>query len=146
MILFNNLYLVNYLNQLIIRNKKSTYKFFMASSFQLIQEIENPWLKNNFSNIRVGDLLKISLIIQEGNKERVQFAEGIVISKNNARLNTTITIRKVIQGIGVERTYLIHSPKISNIKIIKKSKVRRAKLYYLRSRYGKASRLKQKLK
>lgn len=116
----------------------------MVSSLQLIQEIENPQLKNNFDHIDVGDLLKISLIIQEGNKERTQFAEGIVISKNNSRLNTTITIRKIIQGIGVERTYLVHSPKILSIKTIKKSKVRKAKLYYLRNRYGKATRLKQK--
>lgn len=117
----------------------------MISKLQLVREVENPQLRSNFDCVRVGDLLKISLMVQEGDKERVQLAEGIVISKNNARLNTTITIRKVLQGIGVERTYLIHSPKILNIEIVKKSKVRKAKLYYLRSRYGKATRLKQKL-
>ena len=116
----------------------------MASCSQLIQEIEKPQLKD-IDHINVGDLLKISLMIQEGNKERIQFVEGIVISKNNAYLNTTVTLRKVIQGIGVERTYLVHSPKILNITTIKKSKVHKAKLYYLRSRSGKATRLKQKL-
>ena len=120
-------------------------KLVMDLSLQLVQEIENSQLKNNFDYVSVGDLLKISLVIQEGNKERTQLAEGIVISKNNARLNTTVTIRKIIQGVGVERTYLVHSPKILSIKTIKKSKVRKAKLYYLRNRYGKATRLKQKL-
>lgn len=117
----------------------------MISRFQLIREVENPQLRNNFGRVCVGDLLRISLVVQEGDKERVQLAEGVVISKSNAHLNTTITIRKVLQGVGVERTYLIHSPKILNIETIKKSKVRKAKLYYLRSRYGKATRLKQKL-
>jgi large subunit ribosomal protein L19 len=88
----------------------------------------------------------MGLLIQEGNKERIQSAEGVVIAKHNAHLNTTITLRKIMQGVGVERVYLINSPRIKTIEIIRRSKVRRAKLYYLRDRSGKATRLKQRFK
>nr|QCI05709.1 ribosomal protein L19 [Cryptopleura ramosa] len=108
----------------------------------IIEEIEKKFKKTNIPNIEVGDSIQIKLVIQEGNKERIQNSEGIVISKNNAQLNTTITIRKVVQNIGIEKVYLIHSPRIIDIKIIRKAKVRKSKLYYLRSRSGKATRLK----
>ena len=81
--------------------------------------------------------------IFEGNKERIQFYEGIIIAKKNSGINSTITVRKLFQGIGVERIFLIHSPKITSISVLKLSKVRRAKLYYLRNLKGKAARLKQ---
>jgi large subunit ribosomal protein L19 len=81
--------------------------------------------------------------IIEGNKERVQFYEGTIIAKKNSSINTAITVRKVLQGIGIERIFLIHSPKIDSIKVLRSSKVRRSKLYYLRNLRGKASRLKQ---
>nr|WCH58068.1 ribosomal protein L19 [Cystoclonium purpureum f. stellatum] len=110
----------------------------------IISNIENKFKKKNLPDVQVGDSLKISVLIQEGNKERIQISEGVVISKNNCNLNTTITIRKVLQNIGVEKVYLIHSPRITNIEITRKSKIRRAKLYYLRNRSGKATRLKQK--
>lgn len=109
-----------------------------------IQKIENKFKKKDIPNIKVGDSIKLSILIQEGNKERIQISEGVVISKNNAQLNTTITIRKVLHNIGVEKVYLIHSPRIIKIKIERRSKVRRSKLYYLRTRSGKATRLKQK--
>nr|QCI08772.1 ribosomal protein L19 [Sphondylothamnion multifidum] len=109
-----------------------------------ILNIENKFKKNNIPEICVGDNIKIKLVIQEGNKERIQINEGVVISKNNSRLNTTITIRKILHNIGVERVYLIHSPRILEIQILRRSKIRRAKLYYLRNRSGKATRLKQK--
>ena len=107
----------------------------------LIRELENTYLNPNIPEIRVGDTVKLGVSITEGNKERVQFAEGVVISKNNAGLNTTITLRRVMQGIGVERVYLIHSPKLKSIEVLRRSIVRRAKLYYLRSRTGKAARI-----
>nr|WCH57199.1 ribosomal protein L19 [Hypnea musciformis] len=110
----------------------------------IIYDIENQLKKKNLPNIQVGDSVKIGVLIKEGNKERVQISEGVIISKNNSNLNTTITIRKVLQNIGVEKVYLIHSPRITEINITRKSKIRRAKLYYLRNRSGKATRLKQK--
>nr|YP_009628800.1 ribosomal protein L19 [Balbiania investiens]QBX88583.1 ribosomal protein L19 [Balbiania investiens] len=109
-----------------------------------ITDIERNYSKDNLPDIQVGDTVKIGIMIKEGNKERIQYAQGVVISKHKAYLNTTITIRKVLQGVGVERVYLIHSPRIQTITIIRRSKVRRAKLYYLRNRSGKATRLKQK--
>lgn len=115
------------------------------TNFEIISNIEKQFKKINLPNIEVGDNIKIKLLIQEGSKERLQISEGVIISKNNAQLNTTITIRKTVQNIGLERVYLIHSPRILNIEIIRKSKVRRSKLYYLRNRSGKATRLKAKL-
>lgn len=110
----------------------------------IIKDIEKQYKKIDIPKIDIGDSVKIGLLIKEGNKERVQVSEGVVISKNNANLNTTITVRKILQNIGVEKVYLIHSPRITKIQVIRKSKVRKAKLYYLRKRSGKATRLKQK--
>nr|ARW68378.1 ribosomal protein L19 [Chondria sp. (in: red algae)] len=112
----------------------------------LIHEIEKSYIKHEMPKIEIGDNIKIKKIIQEGNKERIQLSEGVVISQKKGYLNYTITIRKTIQNIGVERVYLVHSPQIVNIEITKKSKVRRSKLYYLRKRSGKATKLKQRLK
>jgi large subunit ribosomal protein L19 len=111
-----------------------------------IHQLESTYLNPSVPDIRVGDTLKLGVSITEGNKERVQFTEGVVISKNNGGLNTTITLRRVMQGVGVERVYLIHSPKIKSIEVLRRSLVRRSKLYYLRSRTGKATRLQQSFK
>lgn len=111
---------------------------------KIINNIEKAYLKPNIPLINVGDTVKIGVLIQEGNKERVQFSEGVIIAIHKAQLNTTITLRRIFQSIGVEKVYLIHSPRITSIKIIRKSKVKRAKLYYLRNKIGKATRLKQK--
>nr|QCI04285.1 ribosomal protein L19 [Anotrichium furcellatum] len=110
--------------------------------YDIKSNIEEKFIKKDRPQIDIGDSIKIKLIIQEGNKERIQISEGTVISKNNNHLNTTITIRKVLHNIGVEKIYLIHSPRIIDIKIIKQAKVRKAKLYYLRNRSGKATRLR----
>lgn len=110
----------------------------------IINEFQAQYLKKSLPNIEVGDNIKVGVKIIEGNKERVQFYEGIVIAIKNTSINKTITVRKVLQGIGVERIFLIHSPKIASLTILKSSKVRRSKLYYLRNRKGKASRLKQR--
>lgn len=110
----------------------------------IIKQIELKYLKNNLPILNVGDTIKIGVLIQEGNKERIQFSEGVIISINKSHLNTSITLRKILQGIGVEKVYLIHSPRITSIEIIRNSKVRKAKLYYLRNKIGKATRLKQK--
>lgn len=111
---------------------------------QIVTNLQNQFLNINLPKIKIGDNVKIGVKIIEGNKERVQFYEGTIIAKKNTSINTTITVRKVLQGIGIERIFLIHSPKIDSIKILRSSKVRRAKLYYLRALRGKASRLKQK--
>ena len=110
---------------------------------QIIDNLNNTFLKTDLPIIKIGDNVKIGVKIIEGNKERIQFYEGIVIAKKNCSINSTITVRKLLQGIGVERIFLIHSPKINSIEILRSSKVRKSKLYYLRNLKGKASRLKQ---
>ena len=113
---------------------------------QTIDNLNNTFLKTDLPIVKIGDNVKIGVKIIEGNKERVQFYEGTVIAKKNSSVNTTITVRKVLQWIGVERVFLIHSPKIDSIQVLRSSKVRRSKLYYLRNLKGKASRLKQAFK
>jgi large subunit ribosomal protein L19 len=110
---------------------------------QTIDNLNKSFLKTDLPIIKIGDNVKIGVKIIEGAKERVQYYEGTVIAKKNSSINTTITVRKVLQGIGVERIFLIHSPKVDSITVLRSSKVRRAKLYYLRDLKGKASRLKQ---
>nr|YP_063567.1 ribosomal protein L19 [Gracilaria tenuistipitata var. liui]Q6B8Z3.1 RecName: Full=Large ribosomal subunit protein bL19c; AltName: Full=50S ribosomal protein L19, chloroplastic [Gracilaria tenuistipitata var. liui]AAT79642.1 50S ribosomal protein L19 [Gracilaria tenuistipitata var. liui] len=110
----------------------------------ITHEIEEEFKKNDIPILDIGDSIKMSILIHEGNKQRIQNVEGVIIAKHKSQLSTTITVRKIVQNIGVERIYLIHSPLIKNIKIVRKAKVRRAKLYYLRLRSGKATRLKTK--
>nr|YP_010594970.1 ribosomal protein L19 [Stephanopyxis turris]WAJ57705.1 ribosomal protein L19 [Stephanopyxis turris] len=117
---------------------------FNLNNPQIIKNLENQFLKKDLPKIRIGDNILVGVKIIEGNRERVQFYEGTVIAKKNSSINTTITVRKVLQGIGIERIFLIHSPKIDSIKILRSSKIRRSKLYYLRNLKGKASRLKQR--
>lgn len=111
---------------------------------EIIRSIEAEQLKSNLPIIHVGDTVKVGVRIIEGGKERVQPYEGVVIAKRNGGINETITVRRIFQGVGVERVFLLHSPRIDNIKILRRGKVRRAKLYYLRDRVGKATRVKQR--
>ena len=111
---------------------------------EIIRSIEAEQLKSDLPAIYVGDTIKVGVIIQEGGKERTQPYEGVVIAKRNGGINETITVRRVFQGVGVERVFLLHSPRIETIKIVRRGKVRRAKLYYLRERVGKATRVKQR--
>jgi len=120
-------------------------KIHHTNNKSIINSIEEKFKKKDLPIISIGDSVKIKLIVQEGNKERMQISEGVIIAKHNSRLSTTITVRKIVQNIGVERVYLVHSPRILNIEVLRQSKVRRAKLYYLRKRSGKATRLKQKV-
>jgi large subunit ribosomal protein L19 len=110
---------------------------------KIIKDFENKFTKQNLPILKIGDNIRIGVKIIEANKERIQFYEGIIISKKNSSINTTITVRKVLQGIGVDRVFLVHSPKLNSINILRSAKVRRAKLYYLRNLKGKATRLKQ---
>ena len=110
---------------------------------EILNQVECLFQKTDIPVLKIGDNVKIGVKIKEGNKERIQFYEGTIIAKKNSSINTTITVRKVLQGIGVERIFLIHSPKVDSITVLRSAKVRRAKLYYLRNLQGKATRLKQ---
>ena len=110
----------------------------------LISEFENEQLKQELPEIYVGDTVKVGVKITEGNKERVQPYEGVVIAKRHGGLNQTITVRRIFQGIGVERVFMLHSPQVASLKVERRGKVRRAKLFYLRDRVGKATRVKQR--
>ena len=113
------------------------------STTKSVLDLEKRFLKLNLPFLKIGDSVKVGVKIIEGNKERVQFYEGTIIAKKNTSINTTITVRKILQGIGIERIFLLHSPKINSINLLRSAKVRRSKLYYLRNRKGKASRLRQ---
>ena len=119
---------------------------FKLNTQKTIRDVENSFMKKDIPTLKIGDNVKVGVKIIEGNKERVQFYEGTIIAKKNSSINTTITVRKTLQGIGIERIFLIHSPKIDSIIVLRSAKVRRAKLYYLRKLQGKATRLKQTFK
>ena len=110
------------------------------SASNIIKEFENGQLKKGVPEIYVGDTVKVGVKITEGNKERVQPYEGVVIAKRHGGINQTITVR----SIGVERVFMLHSPQVASLKVERRGKVRRAKLFYLRDRVGKATRVKQR--
>ena len=114
------------------------------SPSNLIKEFEDEQLKKELPEIYVGDTVKVGVKITEGNKERVQPYEGVVIAKRHGGINQTITVRRIFQGIGVERVFMLHSPQVASLKVERRGKVRRAKLFYLRDRVGKATRVKQR--
>ncbi len=114
------------------------------SARQLIEAFEADQLKSDLPDIYVGDTVRVGVRIREGNKERVQPYEGVVIAKRHGGLNETITVRKIFQGIGVERVFMLHSPQVASVQVERRGKVRRAKLFYLRDRVGKATRVKQR--
>ncbi|TAF50588.1 MAG: 50S ribosomal protein L19 [Oscillatoriales cyanobacterium] len=111
---------------------------------ELIRSIEAEYLKSDLPDIYVGDTVRVGVIIQEGGKERTQPYEGTVIAMRNGGINETITVRRIFQNVGVERVFLLHSPRIDYIKVLRRGQARRAKLFYLRDRVGKATRLKQR--
>jgi large subunit ribosomal protein L19 len=113
-----------------------------------INLIENKFLKEQFQNqdkkLNIGDIVRIGYLIPEGEKERIQYYEGLIISKKNNGLSKTFTLRRSVQGIGVEQVFLVNSPKIVSLSTKQSSKIRRAKLYFIRNLKGKSSKLKQK--
>ncbi|MDY6784503.1 MAG: 50S ribosomal protein L19 [Cyanobacteriota bacterium] len=111
---------------------------------EIIRSLEAEYLKDNLPEIHVGDTVRVGVRIIEGGKERIQPYEGTTIAKRNGGINETITVRRIFQGVGVERVFLLHSPRIAAIKIVRRGRVRRAKLYYLRNRVGKAARIAQR--
>ncbi len=111
---------------------------------ELIRSIEAEQIKSDLPILHVGDTVRVGVKIKEGDKERTQPYEGVIIAKGSAGITQNITVRRVFQNVGVERVFLIHSPRIESIKVLRRGRVRRAKLYYLRDRVGKATRLKQR--
>ena len=112
---------------------------------KLIQEIEQEQLKQGIPEFGAGDTVVVQVRVKEGNRERLQAYEGVVIAKRNRGLNSSFTVRKVSHGEGVERVFQTHSPQIASIKRKRRGAVRRAKLYYLRQRSGKSARIKEKI-
>ncbi len=111
----------------------------------IIDELEKEYTQKEMPEINTGDTVKVFVRIIEGNKERTQAFEGTVIKKHGNSINKTITVRKIFQGIGVERVFAVYSPRIEKIQVLRKGDVRRSKLYYLRERSGKATRIREKM-
>lgn len=111
----------------------------------LIKELESQQLKKEMPVINVGDTVRVHVKIKEGSRERIQVFEGIVIAKKHGGIEETITVRRLAYGVGVEKVFPLHSPSIEKIETVRTGFVRRAKLYYLRDRVGKAAKVKEKL-
>ena len=124
------------------KGKKISIK--KLSPSEIIKAFEDAQQIKDLPDIYVGDTVRVGVRISEGNKERVQPYEGVVIAKRHGGIHQTITVRRIFQGIGVERIFLVHSPQVASIKVERRGKVRRAKLFYLRERVGKATRVKQR--
>jgi large subunit ribosomal protein L19 len=115
-----------------------------GTTMDMIRLIEQENLKKEIPAFNVGDTVKVHLKIKEGNRERVQVFEGYVIKRQNGGIRETFTVRRISYGVGVERTLPVHSPKIEKIEVVRKGRVRRAKLFYLRDRVGKAAKIREK--
>lgn len=112
----------------------------------IIKKIEDAQLKESVADFNVGDTVRVSAKIKEGNRERIQVFEGTVIKRQGGSSRETFTVRKLSNGVGVEKTWPLHSPNVEKVEIVRKGKVRRAKLYYLRDRIGKAAKVKELVK
>ena len=111
----------------------------------IIKSIEHEQLKNKIPELRVGNTVKVHVRIKEGNKERIQVFEGIIIKVQGGGVNQTFTVRKISYGVGVEKTFLVHSPLVEKVELVRVGKARRARLFYLRDRVGKAAKTKEKV-
>lgn len=112
----------------------------------IIQAIEKENMKQDIVQFGVGDTVKVHIHIKEGKRERIQIFEGIVMKRQNGGVNETFTVRKISYGVGVEKTFPIHSPKIEQIEVVRRGKVRRARLNYLRDRVGKSAKVKERIR
>jgi len=115
------------------------------SKNKIIEQIENDQLKSDLPEFGAGDTVIVQVRVREGNRERLQAYEGVVIAKRNRGLNSSFTVRKISHGVGVERSFQTHSPQIDTISVKRRGDVRKAKLYYLRERSGRSARIKEKL-
>ena len=111
----------------------------------ILKSIEHEQLKNKIPELKIGDTVRVYVRIKEGNKERIQVFEGIIIKKQGGGVNATFTVRRISYGVGVEKTLLVHSPMVEKVEVVRVGKARRAKLYYLRDRVGKAAKTKEKI-
>ena len=111
----------------------------------IIKSIEHEQLKNRIPDLKVGDTVRVHQRIKEGNRERIQVFEGIIIKKQGGSVNATFTVRRIAYGVGVEKTFLVHSPLVDKVEVVRVGKARRAKLYYLRDRVGKAAKTKENI-
>ncbi len=111
----------------------------------IIKSIEHEQLKDKIPYLKVGDTVRVHVRIKEGNRERIQVFEGIIIKKQGGGLNETFTVRRISYGVGVEKTFLLHAPSTEKVEVVRVGKARRAKLYYLRDRVGKAAKTKEKV-
>lgn len=109
----------------------------------IIKSVEHEQFKNKIPDLKIGDTVRVHQKIKEGNRERIQVFEGIIIKKQNGGVNQTFTVRKISYGVGVEKTFLVHSPLVEKVEVVRVGKARRAKLYYLRDRVGKAAKTKE---
>ncbi|MFZ5724143.1 MAG: 50S ribosomal protein L19 [Pseudomonadota bacterium] len=117
----------------------------MSGSNKIIQAVENAQLRSDLPQFGAGDTVTVNVKVKEGDRERVQAFQGVVIAKKNRGLNSSFTVRKISHGVGVERVFQAHSPIIDSVVVERRGDVRRAKLYYLRQRSGKSARIKEKL-
>jgi large subunit ribosomal protein L19 len=114
-------------------------------SQQILEELAQRQYKQEIPDFRVGDTVRVGVRVVEGSRERIQEFEGVVIRRRSGGINENFTVRRIAShGIGVERTFLLHAPRVASIKVVRRGKVRRAKLYYLRGRTGKAARIKER--
>ena len=111
----------------------------------ILKSIEHEQLKNKIPELKIGNTVRVHVRIKEGNKERIQVFEGIIIKKQGGGVNATFTVRRISYGVGVEKTFLVHSPLVEKVELVRVGKARRAKLYYLRDRVGKAAKTKEKV-
>lgn len=111
----------------------------------IIENLTSAQLRTDLPELCIGDTVKVHVLIKEGTRERIQVFEGTIISKKHGGITETFTVRRISYGVGVERTFPVNSPKLAKIEVVRKGKVRRAKLYYLRDRVGKATRVKEKI-
>ena len=109
----------------------------------IIKSIEHEQLKNKIPELKIGNTVRVHVKIKEGNKERIQVFEGIIIKTQGGGVNETFTVRKISYGVGVEKTFLVHSPLVEKVEVVRVGKVRRAKLYYLRDRVGKSAKTRE---
>ena len=117
----------------------------MSGKHPIIESIEKAQIKQNLPSFAPGDTVVVQVKVKEGERERLQAYEGVVIAKKNGGLNSAFTVRKISNGVGVERVFQTHSPQVASIEVKRRGAVRRAKLYYLRDRTGKSARIKEKL-
>ncbi len=110
-----------------------------------IKAVTQEQIKEDRPNVQIGDLVRVHVKVKEGNRERIQVFEGTVIAKHGGSISETFKVRRVAYGVGVERTFLVNSPNVAKVEVVRHGKVRRAKLFYLRDRVGKAAKVKQKL-